>query len=66
MAVISQISAKFSWQDVDFQWKSMTIRDKVEGLRVIPLPPYMGQLLADLPRRNEFISVEAGLRVVHK
>ncbi len=43
------------WADVDFQWKSMTIRDKVEGLRVIPLPPYMGQLLAALPRRNEYV-----------
>ena len=43
------------WQDVDFQWKSMTIRDKVEGFRVIPLPPYMGQLLAALPRRNEYV-----------
>ncbi|MDP4028494.1 MAG: site-specific integrase [Gallionella sp.] len=29
------------WEDVDFQWGSMTIRDKVEGLRVIPLPPYL-------------------------
>ena len=43
------------WEDVDFIWKSMTIRDKVEGLRVIPLPPYMGQLLAGLPRMNEFV-----------
>ena len=25
------------WADVDFQWNSLTIRDKVEGLRVIPL-----------------------------
>ena len=43
------------WADVDFQWGSMTIRDKVEGLRVIPLPPYMAHLLASLPRRNEWI-----------
>ena len=43
------------WADVDFQWSSMTIRDKVEGLRVIPLPPYMAHLLAALPRRNEFV-----------
>lgn len=39
------------WQDVDFQWNSMTIHDKVEGLRVIPLTPYMSQLLSGLPRR---------------
>ncbi len=43
------------WEDVDFQWGSMTIRDKVEGLRVIPLPPYMANLLTTLPRRNEFV-----------
>ncbi|MDD5579359.1 MAG: integrase family protein [Methylobacter sp.] len=43
------------WQDVEFQWGSLTIRDKMQGLRVIPLPPYMSQLLAALPRRNEFV-----------
>jgi len=43
------------WADVDFQWGSMTIRDKMQGLRVIPLPPYLGRLLAALPRRNEFV-----------
>ena len=43
------------WADIDFQWGSMTIRDKMQGLRVIPLPPYLGNLLAALPRRNEFV-----------
>lgn len=43
------------WADVDFQWGSMTIRDKVEGLRVIPLTPYVAQLIAALPRRNEWV-----------
>ena len=43
------------WNDIDFQWDSMTIRDKVEGLRVTPLPPYLKYLLANLPRRNEFV-----------
>ena len=43
------------WADVDFQWDSMTIRDKVEGLRVIPLTPYVAHLLAVLPRRNEWV-----------
>ena len=27
----------------------------MQGLRIIPLPPCMGQLLAALPRRNEFV-----------
>lgn len=43
------------WTDIDFQWGSMTIRDKIQGSRVIPLPPYLGHLLATLPRRNEFV-----------
>lgn len=43
------------WDDVDFQWLSMTIRDKVEGERTIPLTPYVAHLLAALPRRNEWV-----------
>lgn len=43
------------WEDVDFQWLNMTMRDKMEGLRVIPLPPYLSHLLAMLPRRNEWV-----------
>lgn len=43
------------WDDVDFQWLSMTIRDKVEGERTIPLTPYVAYLLAALPRRNEWV-----------
>jgi len=47
--------AALRWQDVDFQWKSLTIRDKVEGERTIPLTPYLEHLLSNLPRRNEFV-----------
>lgn len=43
------------WADVDFQWKSLTIRDKVEGERTIPLTPYLEHLISCLPRRNEFV-----------
>lgn len=43
------------WADVDFQWGNMTIKDKMQGLRVIPLPPYLAHLLSALPRRNEFV-----------
>ncbi len=43
------------WADVDFQWLSLTIRDKVEGERTIPLTPYVANLLAVLPRRNEWV-----------
>jgi integrase len=44
--------ATLRWRDVDFQWKSLTIRDKVEGERTIPLTPYLESLIAALPRRN--------------
>ena len=53
------------WEDVDFQWGSMTIRDKMKGLRVIPLPPYMAHLLACLPRRNEFVFSSPGAASGH-
>ena len=43
------------WDDLNTQWRSLTIRDKVEGERVIPLTPYVHHLLAALPRRNEFV-----------
>lgn len=47
--------AALKWADVDFQWKSLTIRDKVEGERTIPLTPYLEHLISCLPRRNEFV-----------
>ena len=47
--------AELKWVDVDFQWLSMTIRDKVEGERTIPLTPYVSHLISSLPRRNEWV-----------
>ena len=43
------------WDDVNTQWKGISIRDKVEGTREIPATPYMLHLLAALPRRNEWV-----------
>ena len=43
------------WQDINTQWKGISIRDKVEGTREIPATPYMLHLLATLPRRNEWV-----------
>lgn len=43
------------WANVDFRWGSLTIRDKVEGERTIPLTPYVASLLAALPRRNAWV-----------
>lgn len=44
--------AAMRWADIDFQWDSMTIRDKVEGARTIGLTPYVKALLLDLRRIN--------------
>lgn len=42
--------AGLRWVDVDFQWNKLTLADKVDATRVIPLTPYMAWLLAGLPR----------------
>jgi integrase len=47
--------AGLTWEDLDFQWNSIRIKDKVEGERVIPLTPYLAYLLQSLPRRNEWV-----------
>ena len=48
--------AGLKWADVDFQWKSLHIADKVEEEgRIIPLTPFVASLLASLPRRNEWV-----------
>ncbi|VVE03157.1 preprotein translocase [Pandoraea anhela] len=48
--------AALRWVDVDFQWRSVQLSDKVEEAgRTIPLSPYLSTLLAALPRRNEWV-----------
>jgi len=47
--------AGLTWAHVDFQWRKLTIADKVEQTRTIPLTPYLAQLLATLPRINAFV-----------
>jgi integrase len=47
--------AALRWADVDFQWQKLTIADKVETTRVIPLTPYVAWLLGNLPRHNEWV-----------
>lgn len=43
------------WTDIDERWKGITIRDKVEGERQIPLTPYVWHLLSALPRVNRYV-----------
>lgn len=42
--------AALKWADIDFVWKKLTLADKVEDRRVIPLTPYLASVLAALPR----------------
>ena len=41
------------WEDVNLQWRGLTIRDKVEGERTIPLTAYVQHLLTGLPKRRD-------------
>ncbi len=43
------------WDDLNTKWRGITIHDKVEGERIIPLTPYVWHLIATLPKRNEQI-----------
>ena len=52
--------AALKWSDVNFQWPRLTIADKVDATRVIPLTPYLAQQLATLPRINEFVFASTG------
>ncbi|WP_273050151.1 integrase family protein [Pseudoalteromonas sp.] len=53
--------AGLKWTELDFQWNSITIKDKATsrgleaGIRIIPLTPYVASLLINLPRRNEWV-----------
>ena len=40
--------ASLRWSDVDFKWSSMRIKDKIEGERIIPLTPYVSEMLSAL------------------
>jgi integrase len=42
--------AALRWEDVDFRWSRITLADKVNVTRIIPLSPYMAQMLVTLPR----------------
>ncbi len=47
--------AELTWEALDFQWLSITMKDKVEDERIIPLTPYVSALLNALPRRNKWV-----------
>lgn len=47
--------AELRWEDVNFQWRGMELKDKIEGRRAVPLTPFVAHLLASLPRRNQWV-----------
>ena len=47
--------AELKWEDVNFQWRGIELKDKIEGRRAVPLTPFVAHLLAALPRRNEWV-----------
>ena len=59
-AVVKWWLAAMTWANVDFQWRKLTIADKVESTRTIPLSPYMAHLLAVLPRLGPYVFASTG------
>lgn len=47
--------ASLKWVDIDFQWNSLKLNDKIEDFRMVPLTPYVAHLLSNLPRRNQWV-----------
>lgn len=43
------------WEDVNLKWQGVTLRDKIEGERTIPLPAYLVQVLEALPCRGAYV-----------
>jgi integrase len=51
--------AALKWVDVDFQWRKLTLADKVDTTRTIPLSPYMAHMLTTLPRVGPYVFASA-------
>ena len=47
--------AELKWDDINFQWRGMQLKDKIDDSRAVPLTPYVSHLLAALPRRNKWV-----------
>ncbi len=51
--------AALTWDNVDLQWRKLTIADKVDATRTIPLTPYLAHMLASLPRVGPYVFASA-------
>lgn len=54
--------AALRWKDVDLRWRKLTLSDKVEDSRTIPLTPYLHNMLAGMPRVGEFVFASTGAK----
>lgn len=52
--------ATLEWRNINWQWKTLTIADKAELTRTIPLTPYMAEMLDSLPRAGKFVFHSTG------
>lgn len=52
--------AALKWADVNFQWGSIKLKDKIEDTRLVPLTPFVAYLMSSLPRRNEYVFSSVG------
>ncbi len=50
------------WSDIDERWRTLRIRDKVDGERNVPLTPYVESLLLALPRTSRWVFSSASSR----
>ena len=52
---------EMKWDDINTKWRGLTLRDKdaskggIEGVRVIPLTPYVHHIINALPRRGPYV-----------
>ena len=57
--------AAHKWEGVNFKWNSLTLADKIEEFRMVPLTPYGSHILAALPRRNDWVFSKSTARLGH-
>lgn len=55
-----QEMAALRWDDIDFRWRKLTIADKVDKTRTIPLGPYMANMLGGLQRVGPYVFATGG------
>lgn len=47
--------ASLKWEYINFRWRGISIKDKVEEERTIPLTPYVQNLIDSLPRHKQWV-----------